>query len=113
MIVRLDNEDGIWVPTPKLFFDILDKASLELATEDDKNKITDRLNSELEKKHGAWFFNINLSFNVKSSKGSTPCNVRILKSRVDDGYSGCIVFATKSDLITLKDFDYEFKESDL
>jgi hypothetical protein len=113
MIVRLINKDDIWIPTPKLFFDILKKTGLEFATNIDKDIVTEKLIEENEVEHSVWFFNIKIKFNVKSSKGSVPCDVQIIKSRKDDDISGCIVFSTESDLVVFKDFDYEFAKEDL
>jgi len=108
MIVRLINNKEKWIPTPKVFFDILDKIKLEPTTDEDRQLITDRLEEELTTNHNAWFFNVKLSFNVKSSTGSVPCDVRILKDRTSDNVAGCIVFATESDLVLLSDFDYNY-----
>jgi len=113
VIVRLINKKNIWVPTPKLFFKILDKTGLEFATDEDKKIVTDKLIEENETKHSVWFFNIKLKFNVKSSRGFVPCNVRIIKSREDDNITACIIFSTESDLANFRDFDYEFTDEDL
>lgn len=115
MIVRLINKQGIWIPSPNIFFNIFDKTGLILASDSDRDIIKERLTEELEKDHNAWFFNVKMKFNVKSSKGSVPCDVRILKARKtdEDFCTGCIVFSTESDLAILKDFDFEFDESDM
>ena len=113
MIVRLINKDDIWIPTPKLFFNIFDMTGLNFATDEDKEIVTNKLIEENEKDHSVWFFNIKIKFNVKSSKGSVPCTVRIIKDRKDDDITACIVFATESDLVIFKDFDYEFNKEDL
>lgn len=108
MIVRLINKENIWIPEPDIFLNIIDKTGLKLSTEYDKQKIINTLKEEIDKEHHAWFFNVKLSFNVKSSNGSVPCNVRILKDRKSEKYSGSIVFSTESDLVVFRDFDYEF-----
>lgn len=115
MIVRLINKQNIWIPSPKVFFNIFDKTGLTLASDSDRDIINERLTEELEKDHSVWFFNIKIKFNVKSSNGSVPCEVRILKSRkVDEDFcTGCIIFSTESDSIVFKDFDFEFDESDM
>jgi len=109
MIVRLINNQEIWIPSPKLFFDIFNKTGLVLASDSDRDIIIERLTEELEKDHNAWFFNVKLNFNVKSSNGSVPCEVRILKARKtdEDSCAGCIVFSTESDMIVFNDFDYQ------
>ena len=113
MIVRLINKEDIWIPSPKLFFDIFEATGLSFATEDDKDIVVNKLTEEMESDHNAWFFKIALKFNVKSSNGSVPCNVRIIKDRVNDDISGCIVFHTESDLVKFEDFDWEFSKEDL
>ena len=115
MIVRLINKDNtfLWIPTPELFFKILDKTGLEFATDEDKELVANKLIEENEKDHHAWFFNIKLKFNVKSSTEPVPCDVRIIKDRKDDDIISCIVFSTKSDRIGFKDIDYEFTNEDL
>lgn len=114
MIVRLINDDGVWIPTPKLFLDILSKTGLRLASDKEKNIIIDKLNQETTIDHGVWDFNIRLRFDVFSSDSRTvPCNVRIIKSRKDDNCTACIVFRSKSDQLTIKDFDYTFGKEDL
>lgn len=114
MIVRLINNENIWIPSPKLFFNIFDKTGLEFSTDDDRNILIDRLNEELHKDHSVWFFNIKIKFNVKSSNGSVPCDIRIIKNRKDEeNIPGCIIFSTESDLVVFKDFDFEFTSKDL
>lgn len=114
MIVRMINDDGIWIPTPKLFLNILDNTGLKLASEKDKDNIINKLNQETTIDHGVWDFNIRLRFNVYCSDGNVvPCSVRIIKSRKDDNCTACIVFRSKSDRLTIKDFDYKFGKEDL
>lgn len=113
MIVRLINKEEIWIPSPKLFFDILEVTKLEFASEEDKDIVINKLTEEMKADHNAWFFKIGIKFNVKSSNGPVPCDIRILKDRTNDDISGCIVFHTESDLADLNDFDYEFSKEDL
>ena len=114
MIVRLINKEGIWIPTPKLFFDIFDKTGLSFADKVDKNIVETKLNEENEKSQSVWFFNIKIKFNVKTSNGGiAPCRVQIIIDREDDDITSCIVFYTTSDLARFDDFDYEFTSEDL
>lgn len=114
MIIKLINDDGIWIPTPKLFFNIFNKTGLELASENDREHITKSLDTELETEHDVWFFNIKLRFNVLNSSGkSVPCNVRIIKNRKNDGCTSCITIATESDKVNIKDFDFNFTKEDM
>ena len=117
MIVKMINKDSIWVPTPKLFFKILDKTGLKVYSKDDVENIENKLNSEVSKERGPWDFNIRLTFNIKDGDESTLCRVRILRNRgeMDDNCSGCIIFASHrkhSDREEL-DFDYEFTQEDM
>jgi len=116
MIVKLINEDGIWIPTPKLFFKIFEKTGLKVNSQDDKDIIERRLNEELKKSHDGWDFNIKFSFNIKDGDEYTLCKTRIIKNKnKDDISSGCIVFSSHrkhADREEL-DFDYEFTKEDL
>ena len=117
MIVKLINSDDIWIPSPRLFFNILDKAGLVVNSWDDAALIENKLNEELKKDHDGWSFNIKFSFNVKDGDEFVPCKVRIIHNKGDmgDNCSGCIIFAARrkhSDKIDL-DFDYEFSKEDM
>ena len=115
MIARLINKDDndIWIPTPKLFFNIFEKTGLSFASDKDKDIVTEKLLNEIETEHSAWFFTIKIKFKVKNSKGNVPCSVQIIKSREDDNVASCIVFSSRSDQLLFEDFDYEFSKEDL
>ena len=115
MIVKMINSDSIWIPSPKLFFKILDKTGLELYSKDDAEIIEKKLNEELKKERKPFDFNIKFAFNIKDGDESCKCNIRIFRNRMEDNCSGCIIFATHrkhSDREEV-DFDYEFTKEDM
>lgn len=115
MIVKMINPDGIWIPSPKLFFKILDKAGLELYSKDDAEIIEKKLIEASKKDYSGWAFSVKFSFNIKDGEESALCKVRIIQNKIKDNFSGCIVFATHrkySDREEL-DFDYEFSKEDM
>lgn len=116
MIVRLINSDNIWLPTPKLFFKILNKTGLEPYSKSDIKIIEDTLNEELKKDHDGWSFSIKFAFNIKDGDESAKCKIRIIYNKgIDDGCSGCIIFSSHrkhSDREEI-DFDYKFTKADM
>jgi hypothetical protein len=114
MIIRLINDEDIWIPTPKLFLNIFNQTGLEVASKRDEDIINKILNLQNQKKHDPWDFNIKLRFNVLNSLNQAiPCSVNIIKNRKNDGCVSCMVISTESDKIIIKDFDYKFTSDDL
>lgn len=115
MVIKLINNENIWIPTPKLFFNIINETGMQIASAKDKEDITNSLNNILnsDKIRDPWFFNIRLFFYVLSMEGKESCDVRIVKSRKDDNCTSCIIISTATDLINNRDFDYNFTSNDL
>ena len=118
MVVKLINKDNIWIPTAKLFFDILRKSNIELYSMNDRKLIEDKLNPENFKNTSILFFNIKFSFNAFIGGEISTCKVRIIRNRgeMGDNCSGCIVLKFKERYEYIKkneNFEYEFSKEDL
>ena len=115
MIVKLINKDNIWIPTPKLFFKIIEKCNIKLYSETDRKIIEDKLNEECGKEHSVLFFNIKINFNILVDGKITACKTRIIKNRDNtDNCSGCIILNYKNPYEHMEDnFEYEFTKEDL
>jgi hypothetical protein len=118
MIVSLINKENIWIPTAKLFFNILDKSNIKLYSENDKKIIESRLDPKNFENRSSWFFNIKFSFNIFIEGEISVCKVRIIKNKIDlgDNNTGFVVLKFKEKYEYLKNnpnFEYEFTKEDL
>ena len=116
MIIRLINEDNIWIPSFKLFSSIMNRVGLEYYSEEDKEIAEKKINEEYNKEHDVWFFNIKFNFNIKDKDSDDPlnCIVRIIKNRINDGCSGCIMLVPdRPQGPDEMNFDFKFSKYDL
>lgn len=115
MIVRLFNDEGIWVPSVDIFLDVMKQGGLKLY---DKDLYYEKIRSKLieaEESPNPWTFNVRFMIEVDSTSGPVPCVVRIIKNQdvEKDGCSAIIVFITKSDISNNTDFDYSYTAKDM
>lgn len=117
MIVKMINPERLWIPTPKLFFKILDRAGLRIYSKDDYKIIEDKLNEAAKKDYSGFSFAIRFAFNIKDGDSSSICRVRIIQSKEDkgDNCSGCVILAMhrKHSDREKTDFDFEFSREDM
>lgn len=115
MIVKMINDQGIWIPSVKLFLNIMKAAGLQIVDEHIYKPIIQDKFIEAEESTDPWEFKITFVVEVKSSKGPVPCNVRIIRNRdfEKDGCSAVIMFVTKTDIVLKMNMEYKFEEEDL
>lgn len=111
MIVKLINEEKLWIPTPKLFFKILNEAGLETYSASDNEIIEKKLTEAVKKDYSGWTFAIKFAFNIKDGDFCALCQVRIVQNKTikEDNCTGCIVLATHRNHSDREELDFDFK----
>lgn len=111
MIVKLINEEKLWIPTPKLFFEILKEAGLETYSASDNEIIEKKLIEAAKKDYSGWAFVIRFAFNIKDGDFATLCQTRIIQTKEDkgDNCTGCIVLSTHRNHPDREELDFDFK----